>query len=94
MRKEENAMNDRLLPLEAFELESLNIEDLSVEELERRLELSSAVPLPAGWICDCDHYTCPTFCGCNVYTCTNNTCTGLCEVDCSNDCVGDIIIMP
>jgi len=80
--------------LEAFEIESLNIEDLSVEELERRLELSSAVPTPMGWICDCDNHTCTPNCGCNTFTCTTNTCTTLCEIDCGSDCSSDIIILP
>ncbi|MFL6198405.1 MAG: hypothetical protein ACJ76J_04455 [Thermoanaerobaculia bacterium] len=80
------------IELGAFEIESLNIEDLNVEELERRLELSSAVPDPMGWNCDCDNYTCTPNCGCNNYTCTENTCNYLCTVDCSGDCSANVCV--
>jgi hypothetical protein len=80
------------LMLEAFEMESLNIENLNVEELERRLELATGIATPMGWVCDCDNYTCPTFCNCNTYTCTTYSCTTLCSYDCGGDCSLDVPI--
>jgi len=44
------------------EVTSLNFADLDVEELEHRLEMASAQPMAAPWICgahvDCPNLTC------------------------------------
>lgn len=89
--KPKDEVTDKLV-LQAFEIESLNIEDLDVEELERRLELSTAVPTPMGWVCDCDNHTCTPNCGCNTYTCAENTCSTYCSYDCGGDCSADVPI--
>jgi hypothetical protein len=47
------------------ELESLNIDDLDIEELERRLELASAIVASAE---GCPNLqTCATYCGTDCY---------------------------
>lgn len=64
------------------EIESLNVDDLDIEELERRIELASAMPmLPDGWICGAD---CGSACGAN---CGSN-CVGLCSALCAANVCG------
>jgi len=62
----------RVLTLEIPEMQSLNVDGLDVGELERRIELASAVPSELAWTCssDCDdcclcclcESDCPTYC--------------------------------
>lgn len=78
---------------DVFEIETLNAESLDVRELERRFELSTAVPAEMGWTCDCDcacaEGCCDTLCGthcpsdCTTYC--GSDCTYLCSVDCGTD---------
>lgn len=51
------------------ELESLNIEDLDVEELERRIEMSAAMPTAMAWVCSCE----------SGKLCDNNVCSEICS---------------
>lgn len=63
----------RILTLEIPEVESLNVDGLDVEELERRIELASAVPTELAWTCSSD-------CGDDCACC-------LCETYCPTHCV-------
>ena len=69
----------RILTLEIREIESLNVDGLDVEELERRIELASAVPTELAWTCSSD---CPDDCLCCL--CVSD-CPSYC-LDCGGDC--------
>lgn len=67
-----------------FEIEVLNADGLDVEELEKRIEMSAAVPAQMGWTCDCDG-VCTCFGACGVDSCPY-LCDVLCTTDCGSDC--------
>ncbi len=64
--KQEELLNDLVIPEDLFEIESLNIEDLSVEQLEERLELAIAI-MQAPWLCET--FGCGSFSNCQDFGC-------------------------